>query len=95
MSEDVKQIYVDGISSMNFLNGMVRIGMGTMVPTNSDDPNVKPTFNEEYRLIIPLNGFLAGFNSQKEMIDRLEQGGVISRTEEQEKTVSEVIPDVK
>ena len=88
MNEDVKEIFIDGVSSMNFLNGMVRVGMGTMVPTNSDDPNATPPFNEKFRLIMPLNAFLASYNSYGELVKKLEENGVIARQEQ-----NEVIPE--
>ncbi len=92
MLNEPKQIYIDGINSLNFLNGMIRIGTGTLIPADETAEKKEPTFKEEYRIIIPLNSFLAGFQSQKELIEQLEERGVITKQTTQ--TESAVIPDV-
>lgn len=89
----VKQIFIDGINHINFLNGMVRIGIGTLVPT--DDNENEPVYQEDYRLIMPLNSFLASFTNQKKLIDQLEEKGIITKqTEPEMADTSAIIPDV-
>lgn len=84
LNDKVKKIYVDGINGINFINGTVRLNVGTLVPKNSDDPNTEPVFDEEYVIIMPLNSFLNAMNSQQEMINQLEERGVIVRNEDPE-----------
>jgi hypothetical protein len=87
MCKEIKEIFVDGISHINFVNGMVRLTMGTLVP--NDDTNATPDFRDEYRIIMPLNSFLAGFTSQKQLMEQFEANGLVTPKEE-----NPVIPDV-
>ena len=98
MAIEVQQIFVDGINHINFVNGMVRLGMGVLIPSSdATDNQTQPEFDEKYCLIMPLNSFLASFNSQKQLIDQLEAGGVISKdikeAAENTATDSVVIPE--
>jgi hypothetical protein len=77
MENCVKEMFVDGISHINFLNGMIRITYGTLVP-DPENENAEPTFVDTQRLVMPLNSFLAAFQSQKQLIDQLEEKGVIT-----------------
>ena len=90
---DVKQIYIDGINHINFLNGMIRIGIGTLIPGEAQDE--EPTYKEEYRLIMPLNSFLAAFASQQKLLAQLEEKQIITKqNSEQMPDTSAVIPEV-
>ena len=91
----VKQIYSDGINHINFLNGMIRIGIGTLIPGENQDE--EPTYNEEYRIIMPLNSCLAAFNSQQKLLAQLEEKQIITKQlsdTEQSSDASAVIPEV-
>lgn len=91
---ELKEIYVDGINHINFVNGMIRLTMGTLVATD-EDGETQPEFNPTYRVIMPLNSFLTGVNSQNQIIEKLIENGIISkRTEEEMNTSvqSEIIP---
>lgn len=92
LNGEVKQIFSDGINHINFLNGMVRIGIGTLVP--GEQENEEPSYNEEYRLIMPLNSFLAAFASQKRLLDQLEEKQIITKQPEQTSDTSAIIPEV-
>ena len=89
MENDIKQIFIDGISHINFVNGMVRLTIGTLIP--NDDNTATPEFKDEYRLIMPLNSFLAAFTSQKQLMDQLEENKIISPNGMQNNSI---IPDV-
>jgi hypothetical protein len=91
MLEQPKQVFVDGINTINFLNGMVRMGIGTLIPATEEGK--EPTFSEDYRLIIPLNSFLGGFQSQKDLLEQLESKGIITK-QDQKTPESAIIPDV-
>lgn len=88
MCNKIKEIFVDGISHINFVNGMVRLTMGTLIP--NDDTTATPEFNDEYRIIMPLNSFLAGFTSQKQLMEQFEANGIVSP----QNTENVVVPDV-
>jgi hypothetical protein len=89
MQDELKQIFIDGISHINFVNGMVRLTIGTLIP--NDDNTVTPEFKDEYRIIMPLNSFLAAFTSQKQLMDQLEENKIISPNGSAE---NPIIPDV-
>lgn len=78
MSNEIKQIFIDGIDNINFINGMVRMSMGTIIPKNNDiEDNVE--FKTEYRIIMPLNSFLTAFKSQQGLIDKLIENKVLTK----------------
>lgn len=78
MSNEIKQIFIDGIDNINFINGMVRMSMGTIIPKNNEiEDNVE--FKTEYRIIMPLNSFLTAFKSQQGLIDKLIENKVLTK----------------
>lgn len=92
---NVKQIYSDGINHINFLNGMIRIGIGTLIP--GENQNEEPSYNEEYRIIMPLNSFLAAFNSQQKLLAQLEEKQIITKQQTENEPISDtsaIVPEV-
>ena len=87
---EIKEMFIDGINNINFVNGMVRMTVGTLV-ANEDD-NTQPEFNATYRIIMPLNSFLAGVYSPNQLVENLEAHKIISRNNNTE--TSEVVPEV-
>lgn len=87
---EIKEMFIDGINNINFVNGMIRMTVGTLV-ANEDD-NTQPEFNATYRIIMPLNSFLAGVNSQNQLVEKLEANKIISRNNNT--GTSEVVPEV-
>lgn len=87
---EIKEMFIDGINNINFVNGMIRMTVGTLV-ANEDD-NSQPEFNATHRIIMPLNSFLAGVNSQNQLVEKLEANKIISRNNNTE--TSEVVPEV-
>lgn len=90
LENQVKAIYTDGIYNINLINGMIRIGIGTLVP--NEENQEEPLYKEEYKLIMPLNSFLTSFNSQKKIIDQLVEKNILTKQPEQD--TSAVIPEV-
>jgi hypothetical protein len=88
MEKEVKKpktIFTDGISRINFLNGLVRISIGTLVaPEKEETANEQPEFNDDYTLVIPLNSFLAGMQSQEQLLSQLEANNIISKQDKAE-----------
>jgi hypothetical protein len=77
-----KMIFTDGISRINFLNGLVRITIGTLTtPEKEENTNEQPEFKEDYTLVIPLNSFLAGMQSQEQLLSQLENNNIISKSD--------------
>jgi hypothetical protein len=93
-NEALKHIFVDGINNINFINGMVRINMGIVVPGETQEE--QPTFKETHQIIVPLNSFLNAFESQKQLIEQLEKNGIISKTDGTSPAGNQdvIIPDV-
>lgn len=85
---EIKEMFIDGINNINFVNGMIRMTVGTLV-ANEDD-NSQPEFNATHRIIMPLNSFLAGFTSQKQLMEQFEANGIVSP----QNTENVVVPDV-
>lgn len=80
MKNDIRQIYIDGVDNINFINGMVRISMGTIIPpqNNKNENQEENTFKPEYCIIMPLNSFLLAFKSQEGLINKLIENKIIS-----------------
>lgn len=89
MFENVQRVFVDGINHINFINGMIRINMGVVVPGPEEDSD--PSFKETHQLIIPLNSFLNAFESQKQLIEQLEENGIISKNEDAQDNITDAI----
>lgn len=93
MFENVQQIFVDGINHINFINGMVRINMGVVVPGETEQS--EPSFKETHQLIIPLNSFLNAFESQKQLIEQLEANEIITKQPENPAAPTEaIVPEI-
>ena len=88
MEKEVKKpkvIFTDGISRINFLNGLVRISIGTLVaPELEETVNEQPEFHDDYTLVFPLNSFLAGMQSQEQLLSQLESNNIISKQDKTE-----------
>lgn len=84
MSNEIKQIYIDGIDNINFINGMVRMSIGTIIPNNMNTGEIEDNleFKPEYRLIMPLNSFLSAFKSQQGLIDKLIENKIITKEQD-------------
>jgi len=76
-NETTKHVFIDGINNINFINGMVRLNMGIVIPGETEE--AQPTFKETHQLIIPLNSFLNAFESQKQLVEQLEKNGIITK----------------
>lgn len=84
MPNEIKQIYIDGIDNINFINGMVRMSIGTIIPNNMNTGEIEDNleFKPEYRLIMPLNSFLSAFKSQQGLIDKLIENKIITKEQD-------------
>ena len=90
MSE-IKNIFTDGMSHINFVNGMIRMTFGTVqaIANEKGDINEEDsTFTDEYCLILPLNTFLNMFGSEKQLVDKLIEKEIITAN----KSESPIIP---
>ena len=81
MSEK-KEIYADGIGQIHFAGGMVRYDFVTLQPK---EDGMAPESQSNIRIIMPPQGFLAAFNSMKQLIDKLLEAGVLQKNENAKK----------
>ena len=94
---ELTTIFTDGLSNVNFINGMVRLTIGTVqaVANNNGEISAENSeFVDQYNIIMPLNTFLNAFNSQKQLIDKLIDNKVIAPKEETTEE-SVIIPETK
>lgn len=75
---EIKEIYSDGIGKINFLGGMIRLDFFSFVPTDNKDEKPEPKAIQ--RVVMSPNAFLASYESFVNMIDKLQDAGIISKT---------------
>lgn len=73
----MQEIFVDGVDKIHFAGGMARIDFGTLQPAEDGSSKTESTL----RLILPPQGFLNTFQSMQQLVNKLEEAGVIQRTE--------------
>ena len=100
MSENIKERYVDGIGKIHFVGGMIRFDLYSFQPSEeTTDENDKdatpppPTPIIAERLIMSPNGFLASYDAMVNMINRLQEAGVISKREDDTAETNNVTVD--
>ena len=83
-----EEIYADGIGQIHFAGQMFRFDFVTLQP-NKEGGNPIPQFNE--RIIMPPQGFLAAYDSMKQLIDKLLAAGVLQKypTAQQQNTIDQ------
>ena len=72
-----KEIFSDGVGQVHFAGGMIRIDFVTLQP---EENGQQPVSQTAFRLVIPPQGFLAAFNSMRQLLDKLVEAGVMQRT---------------
>lgn len=78
MSDD-KEIFIDGIGQIHFLNGMVRYDLISLQPNPKDAKQPVPELKA--RIIMPPEGFLRTFDTMQKLIDQLSEAGIIKKKE--------------
>lgn len=74
----IKESYADGVLNLHFCGGQVRIDLMTFQPGTDDGKgNLAKRVSE--RLIMSPQGFITLFDSSRQLIERLEQQGIIAR----------------
>ncbi len=82
MKQD-KEIFVDGIGQIHFLNGMVRYDLVSLQPNQEN--SAQPTPELKARIIMPPEGFLRTFDTMQKLIDQLAEAGVIKKKDKIDK----------
>lgn len=71
-----QDIFVDGIGNINVTGNIVRIELVALQPQLKNE-NGQPVFTNSQRIVMPLEGFLQGFNLQQNVVQQLIQAGVL------------------
>lgn len=77
MDDTKNEFFTDGIGQIHFAGGMVRLDLMTLQP--SAEEGKPPTSHSRTRLVMPPQGFLAAFNSMRQLIDKLVAAGVLKK----------------
>ena len=75
---DKKELFADGFGQIHFAGGMVRFDLMTLQP---GEEGKAPVPESHTRIIMPLQGFLAAFNSMQQLSDKLVENGVLKKNE--------------
>jgi hypothetical protein len=71
-----QELFTDGISNINFSNGMVRIDLVSL-RQSADGKNA--TTETVQRLILPPDGFLQAFGSMQQFVQKMVDAGVLKK----------------
>ena len=74
-----REIFADGIGQIHFIGGMARLDLANLQPT---EEGKEPVMESSIRVIMPMQGFLAAFNSMQQLIDKLVAAGVLKKNEQ-------------
>lgn len=72
-----EEIFADGIGSIVFEGGVMRIDLISRVPGNRDKDG-KPQMAFRQRIIMPVEGFLDSYKIIREILEKMEQSGLIT-----------------
>lgn len=85
---EIFERYVDGIGKIHFLGNVVKFDLFSFAPSdNEKDDKPEPKLVE--RLVMSPNGFLASYEAMVNMINKLTEAGVLSKTNPNEKETTE------
>ena len=87
---NIKETYSDGIGKIHFLGGTIRLDLFSFSPSEKDGEEPTPEITE--RIIMSPNAFLASYESFVNMIQKLENAGIVSRKTDDEKVNVETVP---
>lgn len=73
-----KEIFADGISAIHLTGNLLRIDFATVQPQLKAPQDNQPAIETNVRLILPIDGFLKGFELQQNIVKQLVDAGVIS-----------------
>lgn len=71
--------YIDGLTQIHFIGGMVRADMFVFGPNEGGEPSQESAG----RLIMTPQGFISALNSMQQLADRLVEAGVLQKNRQQ------------
>ena len=76
-------LFVDGVSDISMVNGMVRVDLFSFSATEKGaDGSPQPEFRQ--RIVLSPAGFLETFGAMQGMVQRLQDAGLIRRKDDEE-----------
>lgn len=73
-----REIFADTIGAIHVTGNLVRIDLMSFQPEDGQSPKQDPVKQMlTHRLIIPLEGFVGGFNLQEQVVRQLTKNGVL------------------
>ena len=78
-----KFIYMDGFGEIGFQNGLVRIDLVNMTSKKEGDTKV-PVVEVNQQIVTSVQGLLISFKAMADMINKLEEAGVIKKNKPEE-----------
>ena len=73
----IPETYADGIGRIGFSEGMVRIELISIVPSEREGGEAKTEVR--HRLVMTPHGFLRALQAQHSLLQKLEQAGLVKR----------------
>jgi len=72
-----REIFADVIGAIHLTGNLVRIDLMTNQPEAGQSQKPEDAKKLAYRLVIPLEGFVSGFNLQEQAVRQLTKNGVL------------------
>ena len=73
---DKNEIYADGLCQIHIVGGTVRMDFMTLEPQKDNQP---PVQNVNNRVILPIQAFLAAYDTMQKLLNKLESDGLIKK----------------
>ncbi len=91
MARDRK--FIDGIESISFMEGMVHLELFNYIAGSQKEKGQRPELEITEELILTPQGFLRAFSAMQNLVQQLEQAGVVRRNENSAAQDAEVIKE--
>lgn len=82
--KNTPELFVDGVQSVSFSNGMVRMELATVDPTKKDNDG-NNELQTRQRVITSLQGFLQAYGAMDNLMNKLVESGAVKKKEAEEK----------
>jgi ribosomal protein S19E (S16A) len=81
MSMAKKRKFVDGVESISFMEGMVHLELFNYIAGSQKEKGKRPELEITEELIFTPQGFLRAFSAMQNLVNQLEQAGVVRKNE--------------
>lgn len=70
-----KNIFADGVATIQIRNGVARLGLGVLEEKKQDQVEMLETKT----IIMPMDGFIRTFNAMRDVMGKLEKEGLVKK----------------